>query len=147
MEFNISKYLTENTLTAQASRIGEDQEDGVLDMSTTSDDQDDDYEIEVPEDDWHKAEPDDSAQYEKEPTTKDVSQQEPALSGIHKKQAQLTALINQKDMLLMQYKSGQLTLDQYKEKIGNIPQQIKHTKDQIDQAMNVSVDDSEEEVA
>ena len=136
MEFNINKYLTENVLTAQASRIGEDQEDDM------------DLDVNEPEDTWHKAEPDDSAQFEKEPTAKDVSQQEPALSGIHKKQAQLKALIDQKDMLLMQYKSGQLTLDQYKEKIGNIPQQIKHLKDQIDQAMNVTADDgSEDEMA
>lgn len=145
MEFNINKYLTENVLTAQASRIGEDNEKDVLDTAATSDDQDDDYEVDEPEDSWHKAEPDDSAQFEKEPTAKDVNQPEPALSGIHKKQAQLNALVDQKDMLLMQYKSGQLTLDQYKEKIGNIPQQIKHIKDQIDQAMNVTVDDGSED--
>lgn len=145
MEFNIAKFLTEHVLTAQSSRLGEDDMDNVLDTTETSSDEDDDYEIDEPTDDWHKAEPDDSAQYEKEPTTKDVSQQEPALSGIHKKQAQLKALIQQKDMLLMQYKSGQMTLDQYREKIGNIPQQIKHIKDQIDQAMNVSADDSSED--
>jgi hypothetical protein len=38
-----------------------------------------------------------------------------------------------------------MTLDQYKEAIGNVPQQIKKLKDQIDQAMNVSLDDYGEE--
>jgi hypothetical protein len=133
MEFNISKYLTEHVLTAQASRLGEDETDELeLDMDE-------------PKDDWNKPDEFDVADDEREPTTKDVAQQEPALSGIHKKQAQLKALTDQKDMILMQLKSGQLTLDQYKEKIGNIPQHIKRLKDQIDQAMNVSVDDSGEE--
>ena len=145
MEFNISKYLSENTLTAQSSRLGEDNEDDILDTTETSDDEGDDYEIDEPTDDWHKAEPDDSGEYEKEPTAVDVTKQEPALSGIHKKQAQLRALTDLKDRLLMQYKSGQMTLDQYKEAIGNTPQQIKRLKDQIDQAMDVSVDDDSEE--
>lgn len=147
MAFNISKFLTENKLTRLSGRMEEDNEEIVDDTTETSDDVDDDYSMGDPEDTWNKPEPDDSADYEKEPTAKDVSKQEPALSGIHKKQAQLKDLTDKKDMMLMQYKSGQMGLDDYKKAIGDIPQQIKRLKDQIDQAMNVSVDDDSEEEA
>lgn len=133
MEFNISKYLSENVLTAQASRLGEDETDDL------------EIDMDEPEDNWNKSDEFDTADDEREPTTKDVSQQEPVLSGIHKKQAQLKALVDKKDAILMQYKSGQMTLDQYREMIGNIPQQIKQLTSQIDQAMNVSVDGGGEE--
>lgn len=147
MAFNISKFLTENKLTRLSTRMEEDNEEIVDDTTETSSDEDDDYSLGDPEDTWNKPEPDDSAQFEKEPTAKDVSKQEPALSGIHKKQAQLKDLTDKKDALLMQYKSGQTSLDDYKRAIGDIPQQIKRLKDQIDQAMNVSVDDDSEEEA
>ena len=50
---------------------------------------------------------------------------------IHVKQEKLQQLLDKKDVILMQYKSGQMSLDQYKEAIGNLPQEIKNLRDQI----------------
>jgi hypothetical protein len=148
MEFNIQKYLTENKLTGQ-SQMREDDNTG-LTMQTGGDyeDMQDDDEEEEDMDDWSTADSYDGFDDEKEPTAQDIAKPEPALTGIHKKQAQLQALEAQKDALLMQYKSGQLGLDQYKEKIGNIPNQIKKLRADVDKAMTVTADDdSEDEMA
>jgi hypothetical protein len=145
MEFNIQEFLSKNKLTGQ-SQMREDDNTGMV--LRTNDEEGEEYEEEEPEDNWNKPEPDDSADYEKEPTKKDIGQAEPELSGIHKKQAQLKSLEAQKDMLLMQLKSNILSLDQYKQSIGNIPNQIKKLRADIDKAMNVTVDsDSEQEMA
>ena len=149
MEFNIQKYLIESKLTLQSHMREDDNTELTLNIDDEEMEDDDKFDDNGDErDDWNKPEPDNSAEFEKEPSAKDVKKDDAALSGVHKKQAQLKALLDKKDMLLMQYKSGQMTLDQYKEAIGNVPQQIKKLKDQIDQAMNVSLDnDSEEELA
>jgi len=144
MEFNIQKFLSENKLTGQSQMREEDNTGLVL----RTNDEEEEGDEEEPEDSWNKPEPDDSTDYEKEPTKKDIGQAEPELSGIHKKQAQLKSLEAQKDMLLMQLKSNILSLDQYKQSIGNIPNQIKKLRADIDKAMNVTVDsDSEQEMA
>ena len=145
MEFNIQKFLVENKLT-RASHLREDDNTGsILHTQSEETPEEDDFEDE-PQDDWNQPEEDDD--FEQEPTSKDIAQPEPALSGIHKKQAQLQALEHQKDALLMQLKSGQLSLDQYKEAIGNIPNQIKKLRADIEKAMTVTTtDDSEEEMA
>ena len=145
MEFNIQEFLSSNKLTGQ-SQMREDDNTGMV--LRTNDEEGEDFEEEEPEDSWNKPEPDDSADYEKEPTKKDIGQAEPELSGIHKKQAQLRTLEAQKDMLLMQLKSNIISLDQYKQSIGNVPNQIKKLRADIDKAMNVTVDsDSEQEMA
>jgi hypothetical protein len=145
MEFNIQEFLSKNKLTGQSQMREEDNTELVL---STNDEEGSDSEEQEPEDTWNKPEPDDSAQYEKEPTKKDIGQAEPELSGIHKKQAQLQSLEAQKDMLLMQLKGDVINLDQYKQAIGNIPNQIKKLRADVAQAMNVSLDsDSEEEMA
>ena len=146
MEFNIQKYLVENKLTGQ-SQMREDDNTG-LTMSVGDDyeNMEDDSE-EEDTDDWSTSDSYDG-DYEQEPTAQDIAKPEPVLTGIHKKQAQLQALEAQKDALLMQYKSGQLGLDQYKEKIGNIPNQIKKLRADVDKAMTVTADDdSEDEMA
>lgn len=150
MEFNIQKYLTENKLTGQSQMREDDNTELTLHTGDESSDfeSDEDFsdeDVSEPEDTWNKPEPDDSAQFEKEPTTKDVKQQEPALSGIPKKQADLQNLEAEKDKLLMQLKSNIISLDQYKEKIGNIPAQLKKLRADIEQAMNVTMDASSEE--
>ena len=43
----------------------------------------------------------------------------------------------------MQLKSGQLSLDQYKAAIGNIPNQIKKLRVDIQQALEPELDDEE----
>lgn len=131
MAFDIKKYLVENNLTI-LSLIREDE---------------DDFEENVPEDNWNKPETDDSEEFEKEPSVGDIKKQDTSLVGIHKKQAELKALENKKDALLMQLKSNIITLDQYKNEIGNVPAQIKKLRADLEQAMNVSVDDDSEEEA
>ena len=149
MEFNIQQFLAKNKLTGQSQMREEDNTELVLHTNDEEGDEEgSDYEEQEPEDTWNKPEPDDSADYEREPSRKDIGQAEPELSGIHKKQAQLQALEAQKDMLLMQLKGSVIGLDQYKQSIGNIPNQIKKLRADVDKAMNVSLDsDSEQEMA
>lgn len=142
MVFNIQKFLTENKLTGQ-SQMREEDNTGL----TMSIGDDEEMFGDEEEDDWNKAEPDDSAEFEKEPTSKDVKQGDASLTGIHKKQAQLQDLEAQKDRLLMQLKGNVISLDQYKQEIGNIPMQIKKLRADLDQAMNVTMDDDSEEEA
>ena len=150
MEFNIQKFLSENKLTGQSQMREEDNTELVLQTG-------DNYEEEEAEDedkfddsgeerdDWNKQDFDDTDQYEKEPTAKDVKQDDPALKGIHKKQAQLQGLEAEKDKLLMQLKGNVISLDQYKQSIGNIPNQIKKLRADIDKTMTVTADDDSEE--
>ena len=149
MEFNIQKFLSENKLTGQSQMREEDNTELVLQTG-------DDYEEEAEDedkfddngderDDWNKQDFDDTDQYEKEPTAKDVKKDDPALKGIHKKQAQLQGLEAEKDKLLMQLKGNVISLDQYKQSIGNIPNQIKKLRADIDKAMTVTADDDSEE--
>ena len=149
MDFNIQKFLSENKLTGQSQmreednteltmRIGDDYEE--MEDADRFDDNGDEG------DDWNEPDYDDAAdQYEKEPTAKDVKQDDPALKGIHKKQAQLQGLEVEKDKLLMQLKGNVISLDQYKQSIGNIPNQIKKLRADIDKAMTVTADDDSEE--
>jgi hypothetical protein len=104
------------------------------------------FDDEEEEDTWNKPEADDFDD-EAEPTSKDVKQNDKSLTGIHKKQAQLQDLEAQKDRLLMQLKGNVISLDQYKQEIGNIPDQIKKLRADLDKAMNVTMDDDSEEEA
>ena len=145
MEFNIQKFLVENKLTRNSYLREDDNPE--LTLHTQNDetpDNEDDFEDEEPQDDWNKPEADDSEEWDTD-YTGDTTQPEPALSGIRKKQAQLQALEAQKDSLLMQFKSGQISIDQYKEAIGNIPDQIKKLRADVQKAMTVSTDDDNEE--
>ena len=119
----------------------EDDNTGLV-MSTG--DEEETFDDEEETDDWNAPEADDSAEFEKEPSAKDVKQNDKSLTGIHKKQADLQALEDKKDALLMQLKSNIISLDQYKQEIGNIPMQIKKLRADLDKAMNVSVDDDSE---
>lgn len=143
MVFNIKKFLTENKLTGQ-SQMREEDNTGLV-MPTG--DEEETFDDEEETDDWNKPEPDDSAEFEKEPSTKDVKQSDKSLTGIHKKQAELQALEDKKDALLMQLKSNIISLDQYKQAIGDTPAQIKKLRADLDKAMNVTVDDDGEEEA
>ena len=159
MEFNIQKFLSENKLTGQSQmreednteltmHVGDDYEQ-MQDYDGGEEENEDDFDDNGDQrDDWNKPEPDNSAEFEKEPSAKDVKQGDAALKGIHKKQADLQNLEVEKDKLLMQLKGNVISLDQYKQAIGNIPNQIKKLRADIDKAMTVSVDDdSEEEMA
>ena len=132
MEFNIKKFLVENSLT----RMSAMEEDNNTNLIMPTGDQDekmfgDEEGEEEPEGEWDMPDANDRGSdfenddFEKEPTAKDVKQGDHSLTGIHKKQAQLQDLEAQKDKLLMQLKGDVIGLDQYKQAIGNIPMQIK----------------------
>jgi hypothetical protein len=65
---------------------------------------------------------------------------------IYVDQEKLQQLLDKKDVILMQYKSGQMSLDDYRNAIGNLPQQIKHLRDKIAAATEVGTDDLEPEM-
>jgi len=144
MEFNIKKFLVENSLTRMSAM--EEDDNTNLTMPVGDDEEMfDDGSEEEDQEDWTTASTD-NGDFDVEPTAKDVKQGDASLTGIHKKQAQLQDLEAQKDKLLMQLKGDVIGLDQYKQAIGNIPMQIKKLRADLDQAMNVTLDtDSEEE--
>jgi hypothetical protein len=142
MKLNLKEFFSIGSKAAAPS-VSEDDNTGLTMPVGDDEEMFDDEE----EDSWNKPEADDSAQFEKEPTVGDVKKNDASLTGIHKKQAQLQDLEAQKDKLLMQLKGNVISLDQYKEQIGNIPMQIKKLRADIDQATNVTLDndmDSEE---
>ena len=108
MEFNYKQFLTENKLTT-----GSKLKSLVKNRNYTVDNEEV-IEVEDMEDDMSDS----------EPTAKDVKSNK-STGDLAKKQYQLASLIKHKDDLVMKFKSGELTIDQYKEKIGNIPQHIK----------------------
>ena len=142
MVFNIKKFLTENKLTGQSQMREEDNTNLIMPTG----DEEETFDDEEETDDWNKPEVDDFDD-EVEPTSKDVKQNDASLTGIHKKQSDLQALEAQKDRLLMQLKGNVIGLDQYKQEIGNIPDQIKKLRADLDKAMNVTMDDDGEEEA
>ena len=144
MDFNLKSFLVENNLTMLSTL----KEDDNTELTLQPGQEEDTFDDEEEKDDWNKPSTDDSNdQYEKEPTSTDVRKNDASLTGIHKKQAQLQNLENQKDALLMQLKGDIISLDQYKQAIGNIPMQIKKLRADLDQAMNVTLDDDSEEEA
>lgn len=60
------------------------------------------------------------------------------------KAAKLQKLVAQKDEILAKYKSGELSLDQYRTKIGNIPQQIKQLRLDMSDELNPNAGTDEE---
>lgn len=59
------------------------------------------------------------------------------------KAEKLQKLTVQKDQILAKYKAGQMSLDQYKTEIGNIPQQIKQLRADLDADLNPDTEDQE----
>jgi len=55
------------------------------------------------------------------------------------KENKLSKLVAKKDEILARYKSGELSLDQYRTAIGNIPQQIKNTKADLEASQNAEL--------
>ena len=64
---------------------------------------------------------------------------------LQSKQTKLKDLENKKDALLLQLKSSQLSLDQYKAAIGNIPNQIKKLRFDIERQVDPVIGDSDED--
>jgi len=145
MVFNIQKFLTENKLTGQ-SQMREEDNTGLTMPVGNDEEMFDDGSEEEDQEDFSTASTD-NGDFDAEPTTTDIKQNDASLTGIHKKQAQLQDLEVQKDRLLMQLKGDVISLDQYKQEIGNIPMQIKKLRADLDQAMNVTMDDGSEDEA
>lgn len=169
MEFNIQKFLAENKLT-KISFLREDDNTGQMLHTSDENDRDqlemDDADAAFDPDsadpfggtyttmssDWDSAprkadyfKIQKGADYDKEPGGNDlrVDRKTKSLQSL---QLKLQGLEDQKDALLMQLKGGVISLDQYKQAIGNIPNQIKKLRNDIEGAMNVSVDDQEDVV-
>ena len=156
MKFNIQKFLVKNKLTKR-SLLNEDDNTGAMlktdaEQEEMSDEEEfdltsiDPYGGEYNKDEWGnnaytRTFPD--RDDEKEPTAANM-RVDRTTKDLHSKQAKLQDLENQKDALLMQLRSGQLSLDQYKQSIGNIPSQIKKLRADIEKAMNVTTDDDSE---
>jgi len=102
----------------------------------------DDDDIEEPEDSWNKPDEFDSADDEKEPSKKDVKAGDEVAAAAGGKQGKLRALVQQKDAILSKFKAGNITIDQYKAEIGDIPHQIKALQADLD--ADLSIDDEEE---
>lgn len=77
-----------------------------------------------------------------EPTSKDVKAGDALAKTAGGKQGKLNMLMKQKDTILGKFKSGQITIDQYKAEIGDIPMQIKQLQADIDR--DLTVDDEDE---
>ena len=98
MEFNYKQFLTENKLTNQ-SKVKS------LFENKINEEVDDDEVLD-------------------EPNIKDIKPSK-STDNLAKKQYQLATLIKRKDELVSKFKSNEISIDQYKEMIGNTPQHIK----------------------
>lgn len=111
-EFDFNKYVTGNKLTL-ASRI-ETRRKKLLNEAAEEDDT------------WDTGEDEfDSSEFEKEPSKKDLKKADTSVASNSAKREKLAQLVRQKDALVDRLKKGELTIDQYKQEIGSIPQQIK----------------------
>lgn len=141
MEFNLQEFLIKNKLTKR-SRLHEEEEDLAGGLEDTDSEQE---ETGDEEDSWYTGDEEESDDLEQEPAAKDIKAQEPPSQDTFKKQAELKALEDKKDALLLKLKNGQLSLDGYRTAIGSIPSQIKKLRADIQNAMNVTAGDEEEE--
>jgi predicted nucleic acid-binding Zn-ribbon protein len=91
-----------------------------------------------------------------EPTSKDIKPSK-STDDLAKKQYQLASLLKRKDELVSKFKSNEITIDQYKQMIGNIPQHIKtlsadierlesQTTGNIDESKSKDLDEASYEV-
>jgi hypothetical protein len=66
----------------------------------------------------------DDDEFQDEPISKDIKPSK-STDNLAKKQYQLASLLKRKDELVSKFKSNEISIDQYKQMIGNIPQHIK----------------------
>jgi len=164
MVFNLQKFLVKNKLTERSKLNEEDNTGGMIktdaekeemgaeegDEEMYDPDVDNPYATDHVTDDMGRAEPwptqraasDTEKDIDKEPAPTSV-RTDRTTKNLQTKELKLKALEDQKDALLMQLKSGQLSLDQYKAAIGNIPNQIKKLRVDIQQALEPELDDEE----
>jgi len=163
MVFNIQKFLVKNKLTKR-SRLNEDAETKTDAEKVAMGAEEGDEEMFDPDSNhpyrqekvssftgseipWPQRDPLDSTRKDVDdgPSATDANKIDRATSSLHKKELKLKSLEDIKDKLIMQYKSGQLKLDQYKAAIGNIPNQIKKLRFDIERQLDPVIGDSDED--
>ncbi len=142
MTFDYRKFLAENDLTATArlrNRFQKEEEELPAQDAELGDDESD--------------APDDLANaFSDKPGTQEPEEKVPDAKGTEKqnlKTAQadhtkMQQLLAQKDEILAKYKSGELSLDQYKTQIGNIPQEIKALQAKLSQGIGGDEEETDE---
>lgn len=121
-DFDFIKFVT-NSNSTLASRI-EAKRKRLL-KEAVEDEDDSEEEEDDAEDTWNKEDEFASTDDEKEPGSADVKAGDKDITGEYEKRQKLDRLVKQKNELVKKLKDGQITIDQYKQMIGTIPQQIK----------------------
>ncbi len=129
-QFDFYKFVTENRATV-ASKLDAGKKALIK-------------EAEEETDDWEKEDEFSSDEFEKEPSKKDVKAVDKQLGSDSDKRTQLAKLTKQKDELIQKLKAGEITIDQYKQMIGTIPQQIKTLTADLAKLTDVSDEEGEE---
>jgi len=130
-QFDFYKFVTETKATV-ASRLDAGKKALIKEAE------------EEEKDDWEKSDDEFSSdEFEKEPSKKDVKAADKQIGSDSDKRTQLAQLTKKKDELIQKLKAGQITIDQYKQMIGTIPQQIKTLT--ADLAKLTDVSDEEED--
>lgn len=115
-------------------------------MEGTEDDDTDDLESDEEELDYFSNKPGKKDEFDTdddiEPAAKDVTAGDAIAKSAGGKQGKLDMLMKQKDAILNKFKSGEITIDQYKAEIGDIPMQIKQLQADIDR--DLTIDDEDE---
>lgn len=124
MAFDFIKFVTGNKATL-GSRLSTPKKKGLIKEEFDFNEAKDDEEEDEVEDTWNKPDEFDNDEFEKEPSKKDVKAADKSTKGQYDKRSKLASLVKQKDALVSQLKSGKINIDQYKQMIGTIPQQIK----------------------
>lgn len=121
MSFNLKEYLMRHGLTKRSL-----QKENMFEI----------------EDEWATADADDS-----QPEVDGDEPTDTTVGKLQQRQDRLKILIAKKDQILMKYKGGLIGLDQYRDEIGTIPDQIKAIKAQVELEKNkfLDVEDEQEE--
>jgi chromosome segregation ATPase len=149
MTFDYRKFLAENDLTATARLrskfLSEDEEVAPQEEPTEEPAEElGDEESDAPDDlaNAFSDKPGIEEPEEKIPDAKGTEKQNlRTAQADHTKMQQLLA---QKDEILAKYKSGEISLDQYKTQIGNIPQEIKTLQAKLSQGLGGDEEDTDE---
>jgi len=143
MAFDFIKFVTENKSTL-GSRLSTKKKGLIKEEFDFNEAKDDEEDAEEVEDNWNKPDEFDTDEFDKEPSKKDVKAADSSTKGQYDKRSKLASLVKQKDELVAQLKAGKINIDQYKQMIGTIPQQIKTLT--ADMSSMTDLGDEEEEL-
>ena len=143
MAFDFIKFVTKNKSTL-GSRLSTKKKGLIKEEFEFNEAKDEEEDAEEEEDNWNKPDEFDTDEFDKEPSKKDVKAADSSTKGQYDKRSKLANLVKQKDELVAQLKSGKINIDQYKQMIGTIPQQIKTLT--ADMSSMTDLGDEEEEL-